>query len=217
MEDESTDVNFVDSDYHLDLSLAQFRDPSILVPSSDVDQWFNSEHLTLENDPPFSSMDHPDMSGLGTDFMPQAVNHLSSVDFLPPTAEGYLHFNYPEPFSLSITASSNSLFNLPETQDESGDPEYNQTSELISNTSCPPFEESGVAKTHSFHSTASDSHHSSDNMSASEGLSLETMDDDKFEEYPVARLRNNEFIKNGKFLCNNADCQKAFDKNRERK
>jgi hypothetical protein len=54
-------------------------------------------------------------------------------------------------------------------------------------------------------------------MSASEGLSLEMMDDQKFEEFPVTRLKNNEFVENGKFLCNNADCHRAFDKNRERK
>ncbi|KAF4502298.1 hypothetical protein FAGAP_1483 [Fusarium agapanthi] len=189
IEDESTEVNFVDSDYPLDLG----------------------------NDPPFSSMDHPNTSGLGIDSMPQAVNDLSSVDFSPPTAEGYLHFNYPDPLSFSITASSNSLLNLPETQGESGDSEYNQTSEPVSDTSCPPFDESGATKTLSFHSTASDPRHSSDDMSANEGLSLETMEDQKFKEYPVTRLKKNEFIENGKFLCNNADCQRTFDKNRERK
>ncbi|KAG5761638.1 hypothetical protein H9Q72_010249 [Fusarium xylarioides] len=214
IEDESTEVDFVDSDYPLDLSPAQFPDPSILVPSSDANQWFNPEHSTLEN-APLSSMDDPDMSGLGIDSMPQAANDLSSVDFSPPTAEGYLHSNYPEPLSFYITASSNSLLNLPESQGESGDPEHNQTSEPVSDTSCPPFDESGATKTHSFHSTASDPHHSSD-VSASEGLSLETMDDQKFKEYPVTRLKNNEFIENGKFLCNNANCQRTFDKNRER-
>ncbi|KAF5722182.1 hypothetical protein FMUND_3104 [Fusarium mundagurra] len=193
IEDESTEVNFVDSDYALD------------------------QHSTLENTPPFSSMDHPDMSGLGMESMPQAVNDFSRVDFSPPMAEGYSDFNPPEPLSFSITASSNSLLNLPENQGESGDPEYNQTSEPVSDTSRPPFDESGATKTHSLHSTPSDAHHSSDNMSASEGLSLETMDDQKFKEYPVTRLKNNEFIENGKFLCNNADCQRIFDKNRERK
>ncbi|KAF5548774.1 krueppel-like factor 11 [Fusarium phyllophilum] len=193
IEDESTEVNFVDSDYPFD------------------------QHSTLGNAPPISSMDHPDMSGLGVDSMPQALNDLSSVDFSPPTTEGYLHSNYPEPLSFSMTASSNSLLNLPESQGESGDPEYNQTSKPVSDTSCPPFDESGATRTHSFHSTASDPLHSSDNMSASEGLSLETMDDQKFKEYPVTRLKNNEFIDNGKFLCNNADCQRTFDKNRERK
>ncbi|KAF5614161.1 uncharacterized protein FSUBG_41 [Fusarium subglutinans] len=214
IEDESTEVNFVDSDYPLDFSAAQFSDPSILLPSSDVNQWFNSEHSTLGNAAPFSSMSHPDSSG---DSMPQAVNDLSSVDFSPPTAEGYLHFNYPDPLSFSITDSSNSLLNLPETQDQSGDPEYNQTSEPVSDKSCPPFDESGATKSHSFYNTTSDPHDSSDNMSGNEGLSLETMDDQKFKEYPVTRLKKNEFIENGKFLCNNADCQRTFDKNRERK
>lgn len=86
----------------------------------------------------------------------------------------------------------------------------------MSDTSCPPFEGNGATKTLSFNSTASDPHHSSDTMSAGEDLILETMDDQKFEEYPVTRLKNNEFVANGKFLCNNADCQRVFDKNRER-
>ncbi|KAF5988499.1 hypothetical protein FBULB1_1463 [Fusarium bulbicola] len=217
IEDESTGVNFVDSDYPLDLSPAQFPDPSILLPSSDANRWFDSEHSTLGDAAPFSSMSHPDSSGLGIDSMPQAVNDLSSVAFSPPTAEGYLHFNYPEPPFFSITASSNSLLNLPETKDESGDPEHNQTSEPVSDKTFPPFDESGATKSHSFHNTASDPHDSSENMSANECLRLETMDDQKFEEYPVTRLKKNEFIENGKFLCNNADCQRTFDKNRERK
>ncbi|KAF4436817.1 Krueppel-like factor 11 [Fusarium acutatum] len=193
IEDESTELNFVDSDYPLD------------------------HHLTPENAPPFSSMDHPDMFGLGIDSMPQAVNDLSSIDFSPPTVEGGLHFNYPDPSPFLITSSSNTLLNLPETQGESGDPQYNQTSDYVSDTSCPPFIESGATKTHSFYNTVSDPQHSPDNMSASESLSLETMDAQKFKEYPVTRLKKNEFIENGKFLCNNADCQKTFDKNRERK
>ena len=52
-----------------------------------------------------------------------------------------------------------------------------------------------------------DPNHSPDNISASEGLSLETMDAQKFKECPVTRLKKNEFIENGKFLCNNADYQ----------
>ncbi|EWG50003.1 hypothetical protein FVEG_16565 [Fusarium verticillioides 7600] len=156
------------------------------------------------------------MSGLSMDSMTQTVNDVSSVDFSPPMPEGYLDFNYPEPLSFSITDSSSSLLNLPKTQGESGDPEYNQISEPVSDASCPPFEENGATKTLSFNSTASDPHHLPDTMSANEGLSLEIMDGQKFEEFPVARLKNNEFVENGKFLCNNADCHKAFDKNRER-
>jgi hypothetical protein len=102
----------------ISVSPAQFPDPSILVPSSDANQWFNSEHSTLENALPFSSRDHPDMSGLGIESMIQTVNGFSSVDFSPPMAEGYLDFNYPEPLSFSITDSSSSLLNFPETQGE---------------------------------------------------------------------------------------------------
>jgi hypothetical protein len=94
---------------------------------------------------------------------------------------------------------------------------YNQTGDSVPGTSCTLFLESGATQTHSFYNIVSDPYHSPDNISASEGLSLETMDAQKFKEYPVTRLKKNEFIENGKFLCNNADCQKTFDKNRERK
>ncbi|KAM5521557.1 hypothetical protein FOXYSP1_15448 [Fusarium oxysporum f. sp. phaseoli] len=63
-------------------------------------------------------MDQPDMFGLGMDSMPQAINHLSSIDFSPPTVEGDLHFNDPDPSPFAITASSYSLLYFPETQGE---------------------------------------------------------------------------------------------------
>ncbi|KAF5718682.1 hypothetical protein FGLOB1_1536 [Fusarium globosum] len=216
IEDESTEVNFVDSDYLLDLSPAQFPDSSMMLPSYDLNQWPHLEHSPLENAPPVSSMDHPDMFGLGMamDPMPQAVNDL---DLSPPTAEGDFLFSYPDTSSFVIAGSSNSLLNFPETQDESGDSTYNQTSDSVSDPSCPPFVETRATKTLSFCSTVSDPHHSPDDTPASESLSLETMDDQKFKEYPVTRLKKNECIENGKFLCNNADCRKIFDKNRDRK
>ncbi|KAI1017190.1 hypothetical protein LB505_001982 [Fusarium chuoi] len=218
IEDESTEVNFVDSDYLLDLSQAQFPDPSMMLPY-DLNQWPHLERSPLENAPPVSSMDYPDMFGLGMamDSMPQAVHGTSSIDLSPPTTEGDLHFSYPGTSSFLIAGSSNSLLSFPEIQDESGDPTHNQTRDSVSDTSCPPFVEAGAAKTHLFCSTVSDPHHSPDNTSASESLRLETMDDQKFIEYPVTRLKKNECIENGNFLCNNADCQKIFDKNRDRK
>jgi hypothetical protein len=79
------------------------------------------------------------------------------------------------------------------------------------------FLESAAAQTHSFYDNTSSVDYSSANVSTTESSSSETMDEKKFKEYPVARLKKSEFVKNGKFLCNNADCQKAFDKNRERK
>ncbi|EXA30545.1 hypothetical protein FOVG_18074 [Fusarium oxysporum f. sp. pisi HDV247] len=94
IEDESTELNFVDSDYPLD------------------------EHSTLEDAPLSSFVDQPDLFGLGMDSMPQAINDLSSIDFSPPTVEGDLHFNYPDPSPFAITASSNSLLNFPKTQGE---------------------------------------------------------------------------------------------------
>lgn len=93
---------------------------------------------------------------------------------------------------------------------------YNQTSDSISDTP-PVFFESAATQTHSFYDNPSSVDYSSANVSMSESSSSGTMDEQKFKEYPVARLKKSEFVKNGKFLCNNADCQKAFDKNRERK
>lgn len=120
IEDESTEVTFVDSDYLLDLSPAQFPDPSMMLPSYDLNQWPHLEHSPLENAPPVSSMDHADMFDLGMamDSMPQAVNDPLSLDLSPPTAEGDLHFSYPDTSSFVIASASNSLLNFPETQDE---------------------------------------------------------------------------------------------------
>lgn len=100
------------------VSPAQFPDLSMVLPYHDMNQWFKLEHSTPEDAPLSSFMDQPDMFGLGMDSMPQAINHLSSIDFSPPTVEGDLHFNYPDPSPFAITASSYSLLYFPETQGE---------------------------------------------------------------------------------------------------
>lgn len=84
----------------------------------DMNQWFNLEHSTPEDTPLSSFICQPDMFDLGMDSIPQAIDHLSSIDFLPPTVEGDLHFNYPDPSPFAITASSYSLLYVPETQGE---------------------------------------------------------------------------------------------------
>ncbi|KAK2473571.1 hypothetical protein H9L39_15746 [Fusarium oxysporum f. sp. albedinis] len=83
-----------------------------------MNQWFNLEHSTPEDALLSSFMDQPDMFGLGMDSMPQAINHLSSIDFSPPTVEGDLHFNYPDPSPFAIAASSYSMLYFPETKGE---------------------------------------------------------------------------------------------------
>lgn len=94
---------------------------------------------------------------------------------------------------------------------------YSQTSDPIPDISSSVFLESGATQTDSFYGFLSDSDYHPANISTSERLGLETMAVQKFKEYPVARLKMNEFVENGKFLCNNANCQETFDKNRERK
>lgn len=86
----------------------------------DLNQWPHLERSPLENAPPVSSMDYPDMFGLGMamDSMPQAVHGTSSIDLSPPTTEGDLHFSYPGTSSFLIAGSSNSLLSFPEIQDE---------------------------------------------------------------------------------------------------
>jgi hypothetical protein len=100
------------------VSPTQFADPSTVLPYHDMGQWFHLEHLTQEDAPLSSFMDQQDMFDLDMDSMPQAINDLFSIDFSPPMVEVDSHFNYPDPSLFAITASSNSLLNLPETQSE---------------------------------------------------------------------------------------------------
>lgn len=98
-------------------------------------QWFHLEPLTQEDASLSSFMDQADMFALGMDFMPQATNDLSSIDFSPPMVEMDPHLDYLDPALFDITASSNSLPDLPETPYEiypgdislSGSPDLNFT------------------------------------------------------------------------------------------
>jgi hypothetical protein len=93
---------------------------------------------------------------------------------------------------------------------------YNQTSDFIPNTSLSGFHDSGTTQTQSFYELPSNAAYSPTDVFPSESSISETMDEQKFIEYPIARLKRNELVENGKFLCNNADCQLIFDENRAR-
>lgn len=92
---------------------------------------------------------------------------------------------------------------------------HSQTSEYIPDLS-PNFIQSAATQTHSFYDFLSDSDISPVNLSMSESGSSQQMDERKFRKFAVTRLKKNEFVENGKFLCNNAECQQTFDDNRKR-
>jgi hypothetical protein len=94
---------------------------------------------------------------------------------------------------------------------------YSQTSDSIPDASPSVSLESESTTTHSFNELPPDFDHCPTYIPTIENPTTEIMDEHKFEEYPVTRLKKNEFVENGRFLCNNADCSRAFDKNRERK
>jgi hypothetical protein len=91
-----------------------------------------------------------------------------------------------------------------------------QTSDPIQETFPQAFHDDGATLPHSFCEIPSDAPYSPASIPIGESSSPETMDERKFKKYPIARLKKNEFVKNGKFLCNNAECQMTFDNNRER-
>ncbi|OBS21926.1 hypothetical protein FPOA_08263 [Fusarium poae] len=217
-QDGSTEQSFVDSDYSFNVPGADFGGfyLPLVTFHQNVDQWLHVSSWS-QNAASLGSMSQEGVFGATAGSAPLSCDGFSEVG-LPPSMIGTdshlndidsARFTFSSPLvpclDLPTVSEDISKMASPTACDQTNDTILDSSSAALGNDRLPAY---------SFDVVASDSSSSPADNSADNNSDIAS--NQTFKEDPAIRLKNNEFVEHGKWLCIWPECDKFFKENRMR-